>query len=173
VDFTAVARRVLCGGKWVPVANIGTLITEHFNDPHVVIHGLQGATEVHVVGGRTAQGVPIIGHAGGGDDEIGLLQVVESETSIEDQTSADAAAETRRDLLEAPDYVTGDLLPTAPIAFASLIPGAIADLRVAVIGRQAVGDFRLLSLDTRAGVDSEGRKTETISSVFTTLGTAA
>lgn len=173
VDYTAYGRTVLAGGTTVPWQHLGTFITEHFDQPHLVVHGLLGTTQAAVIGARTSTGEPIVGQAGGGDDALGLLQTVATESGIADQGSADAAAQTRLDLLLAPDYMTGVLQQNAPVDFANLVPGATAWLKVEAMCREADALFRLLALDAAADLDEEGHVTEKVTPTFTLPGTEA
>lgn len=173
LDYTAYGRTVRAGGAVVPASDLGMLLTEHFNQPKLVVHGLLATTRAVVIGGRTSTGTPIVGEAGGGNDQLGLLEQVATESSILDAASCNAAAATRVDLLEAPDYMTGQLLAGAPVAFRDLVPGATADLRVAAMCRAAVGTYRLLALDVSADLDEQSRVTEVVTPTFTLPGTVA
>lgn len=174
LDFTAYGRRLLMGAE-VPTPAIGPLLVEHFAEPGPVdtLDGLDAATESTMIGARGPSGEPLIAVAGGIDEEFGLLQDVATESGIEDETSLQAAAQTRHDMLgTAPDYVAGNLIAEAPVDFADLVPGARADLRLALFCREVVGDYRLQ--EVRVTVSASGDVVdETVGVQFVTLGTVA
>lgn len=176
VDFTALGRTILVGGREVDTPPIGPLLVEHFADdgPTSTLDGLDAASEAVVVGAAGATpGNPIMGRAGGIDTRMGLVQDVSSESSIKDNASAQAAAETRHDwLAEAPEFITGQLTADAPIGFDELVPGAQADLRLALLCRDIVGIYRLQDMATTVAA-SGGVVDETVRVTFETLGTVS
>lgn len=174
LDFTMVGRSMLVGGLEVPTPAIGPFLVEHFAapGPRRVLDGVDAGSETVVVGkSSSVTGAPLVGVAGGIDPAMGLLQDVTSETSIEDQTSIDAAAETRHDLLAtAPEFVTGALIAEAPVDFAELVPGARSDLRLALFALDVVGIYRLQDVAVSVSVSGD-TVTESVGVRFVTLGT--
>lgn len=173
LDFTAKGRRILVGGSEIDTDPLGKLLTEHFagDGPRRKLAGLDAITEPTVIGARQATGRPIIATAGGIDPDLGLLQDVHSESSIEDEASAQAAADTRHDMLAtAPEIITGTLDAGAPVSFSDLVPGARADLRLRLFCLDVVGTYRLQ--DVTVSVSSSGNVTsEEVGVTFVTLGT--
>lgn len=177
LDFTMIGRDMLVGGTEVPTADLGTLITQHFDGPELTADGLQTETESTVVGASTdsilgpvsaTAGAPFFHGVRTVQPRRGLVQNVVTESGIEDETSALAAAQSRLALLgETPRTLTGRLLPDAPVAFSDLIPGARAELRVKLLAKTVEGPHRLQSVGVQVG---EGM-TEQVGVVFTNLGT--
>lgn len=177
LDMTMVGRTMVIGGTEIPTADLGILTTDHFDNVELVGDGLNTETESHVVGSSTdsilgpvsaVSGAPIIDGVRTVDPDRGLVQNVVTESGIEDEAQAQAAADSRRDLLsETPRSFSARLLPSAPISFSDLIPGAAADLRVELLAKQVIGEYRLQTVPVR--VDQNGN--ETVGVVFTNLGT--
>lgn len=174
VDFTAKGREILVGGTEVPTPAIGPFIAEHFAEPGPTssLDGLAAATEATVVGARgDTTGNPVMGVAGGIDPAMGLVQDAMSESSIEDEASAQAAAQSRYDMLAtAPEFVSGQLAAEAPVGFDDLVPGARADLRLALFCRDVVGVYRLAQVSASVSVSGD-TVDEKIGVQFVTLGT--
>lgn len=169
LDFTAVGRRILFGGKEVISPRLPTLTAEMFEIQNFRLVGMSKANHVIVLG-ATPPGVttPLVGIAGGDDPPIVTTTV--QEPSILDIPSATAAAETRWDLLHlAPQYVTGRFLEDAPVSIDDLIPGCIAEIRQQVGYRYIEGDFRLVGVLVSADVGSDGVK-ESVDAVFQPVG---
>lgn len=169
LDMTMIGRTMIVGGTTVPTADLGTLITSDFDGLELTEDGLQTETESTVVGSSTDTVLgPTMATAGGVDARLGLVQNVVTESGIEDDAQCQAAADSRLALLaESPRTITGRLLPTAPVGFDQLIPGAVADLRLQLMCKEVEGDHRLQSVQVH--VDEKG--VETVNVVFTNLGT--
>ena len=173
IDWTMVGRTLRVGGEEVPTGELLMLTTDSFDDPEIEPDGLETATEVTVVGSRSDDpDVPIVGVYGGPDGDLGLVQIVEQESSIEDDASAEAAARTRWEMLhEVPEYVRGALSPFAPVSFDQLVPGARVELRVRAGCHSAIGAARLQALAVDAQVGPEGEVTAKVVPTFIPLGT--
>lgn len=149
VDWTVVNRDVLCGGAVVPVAAIEPAFTdEHFaNVPTVTSDGSVQANRNIVTGSGTGvAGSTIVGAAGPDVDaatQDGLLEAVTQDTSIQDNTTAQSAAQSRQLLTTAPITVTqAQLAPTAPFPIDVLVPGALCYLNLTKTTIPVVGQFR-------------------------------
>lgn len=169
LDFTMIGRTMVAGGTQIPTADLGVLITEHFDDPELVPDGLQAETESVVIGTPVGNvGGPVRATSGGVDPDRGLVQGLANESSIKDANTAQYLADSRNALLgQSPTFLSGRLLPSAPVIFDDLIPGATADLRVQVMCRSVEGDHRLMDLDVSVGSDG----TESVGVSFSSLGT--
>jgi hypothetical protein len=150
VDWTCIARDVLCGGAVVPTAPITPTFTdEHFiNIPTVTPDGSVQANSWIVTGsGNGVAGATIVGAAGPDVDaalEDGLLESVASDTTIQDNTTAQSAAQSRLLLTQAPVTVTGGILAaTAPFPMSVLVPGATCYLNLTKTTIPVQGQFRL------------------------------
>lgn len=170
LDFTMIGRAMLAGGTEVPAADLGVLFTDHFDAHQLDVDGLQTETESVVIGSPANNvGGPIRATSGGIDADRGLVQGVVNESTVKDSTSAQALAATRHELLgQSPTFFSAQLLPTAPVAYADLIPGAVADLRVQLMCRSIEGDHRLMDVSTSVGGDG----VEEVVVSFSSLGTS-
>lgn len=172
LDFTMVGRTMVVGGSEVPTAPLPPLTNDGLDEPYLEPDGMQTGTEVHVVGGRRADSdEPYAGVAGGVSTELGLVQVVFSEPSIEDNASCQAAAQSRYDMVgTTPEYLGGNLTPTAPVTFPDLVPGARWPARVQLACRTAIGDWRLLGVDVSAALQGD-TLSEQVAVTLVPLGT--
>jgi hypothetical protein len=160
LDFTALSRDILLGGIEVPVGIIPAFHTEHAELATVYRSGLQTSNQAIVIGqGAGSDGSPIVGIAGpnvGDIDEQGLLQRFFAETTIQDRRTAQLAAQTRYDLLNAtPEYVTFNPAPNAPVAFNDLVPGAVGALYLKAGPVDIVGEYRLRDMNVSATPEAE------------------
>lgn len=155
LDFTTIARTIHFGGRVIATKPLGILTGDYFDiEDGVKLQGLNKATKVTVLG-ATPSGLttPVRGQAGG----VGLGGLVErvfQEPGILDPESAQAAADTRLQMLKtAPIDMTGRLTAEAPFAFSDLIPGALTDVRLNLGGRDFIGDMRVhdVDVDFRSG----------------------
>lgn len=170
LDFTMIGRAMVAGGTEVPTADLGVLFTDHFDEHDLTEDGLQTETESVVIGSPlgTTSG-PIRAVSGGVDVTRGLVQNVSSESTIKDETSAQALADSRQALFgTSPKFFTARLLPVAPVGYEELIPGAVADLRVQLMCRTLEGAHRLMDVKTQVGDDGS----EAVHVEFSSLGTA-
>lgn len=172
LDFTAIGRTIRVGGKVIPGTSTLSLSTEDFIDPELKPLGLQAASEWFVIGANSGQsGVPILGRYGEIREDIGLVQQVAHESSILDQTSADAAAQTRHAAsFDVPNSLSGKLRAEAPIDFADLVPGTLFDIRCEVGCRTIEEEMRLARVDVTVSASDEGIS-ETITVEFIPIGT--
>ena len=171
LDFTMLGRVMLAGGTEIPTADLGVLITEHFDGHQLDIDGLQTETESVVIGSPADNvGGPIRVSTGGVDADRGLVQGLANESTIKDTSSAQALANTRHSLLRvSPRFFRAQLLPIAPMGFEDLIPGAVAQLRVQLMCRTLEGNHRLMDVDVSVGNNG----TESVEVQFSSLGTSA
>lgn len=173
VDWTLVGRTLYVGGEEVPLLKQLTLTTECFDEPVIESDGLAAASESIVIGAAgDDQHAPIVGRYGDIDPDIGVVQVVDQESGIKDDESALAAARSRWEMLHTvPEFVSGVLVPQAPVRFSELIPGARVDLRVRTGCRSAIGVWRLHSVDVNAQVPDDGAVDATVAVTLIPEGT--
>lgn len=149
VDWTCLNRDVLMGGAVVPVDPIRPTFTdEHFvNVPTVTPDGSVQANGWIVRGsGSGVAGDTIYGAAQDNDAAMvyGLLESVETDSSIQDNTTAQSAAQSRLNLTAAPVTITNGVLdPTAPFPVNTLIPGALCYVSLSNTVIPVEGQFRL------------------------------
>jgi len=175
VDWTCVNRDVLMGGSAVPVAPIAmTFRDEHFtNVPTVTPDGSVQANSWIVRGsGSGVAGDTIYGAAQNNDAAMldGLLESVDTDSSIQDNTTAQSAAQSQLNLTSAPVTVTNGFLdPTAPFPISVLVPGALCWLELVHTTIPAVGQFRLsgITVTFQAG----DNQVEQVQPTFTPVGT--
>jgi hypothetical protein len=174
IDWTAVVRQVLAGGAVVPTASIGVFLDEHFAVP--VVPGRDGTAQandwlVRGAGGGTA-GDNIYGEASDAAAAVldGVLESVDTVTTIQDNGSAQAAAQTRVALTSAVlTAENGVLDPSAPFPISKLVPGALCSMVLVAACIPAVGSFRLSGLDVSAR-GSDG--SESVVPIFQPEGTS-
>lgn len=171
LDFTMIGRTMVAGGTVIPTADLGILGTDDFDDHELSVDGLQTETEAVVIGAPlNVIGGTVRAAAGGIDADRGLVQGADTESTILDVASAQALADSRLALLgTTPTFFKGRLLPTAPVGFEQLIPGATVDLRVQVMCRDVIGDHRLMDVDV--SVNDKGE--EDVLVTFSSIGTLA
>lgn len=92
----------------------------------------------------------VIGVAGGVNEYYGLLEVYIEQTSITDQTSADAAARARlRESARVPVFIdtkSVTLASSAPVAVSSLVPGWCVDVTTTVTCRPVTQRLKITGL---------------------------
>lgn len=158
LDFTTIARTIHFGGRVIATKPLGMLTQDFFDvEDGVKLQGLNKATKVTVLG-ATPSGLttPVRGQAGG-MGLGGLVERVFQEPGILDPESAQAAAETRVQMLKtAPTDMTGRLTAEAPFAFSDLIPGALTDVRLNLGGRDFIGNMRLHDVDVDFRSSAQG-----------------
>lgn len=170
LDFTALGWRIVLGGDQITTRPVGVLTDESFVElPDIVDDGLALATSV------TVEGAGVRATVGGIDPYFGLVERGWSESDIPDVVSAQAAAQTRLDLLGQTPLVLGDefgddiqsvLAPSAPVEFSELVPGALIRVAITEACRDIVSDLRLH--DVTARFDSGG---ESVSITLQSPGT--
>lgn len=148
VDWTAYGRTLLIGGEEVPASPYVSLTDEFWSQPPTVnARGNEQATRV-IVKGKGVTGVAVASPEY--VNYYGLLTRVFDESTIEDQGSATAAANSRLALLKDQLYIDtpqgATLKPTAPITVPELIPGIRVRVESSSTCRQIVQDFRLKSV---------------------------
>lgn len=172
LDFTALARTIRFGGATIATNPLPTLTESIFEVAEVRLAGLQMANDVFVFGSSTV-GVttPTVGRAGGFD--LPVIQQTYQEPSILDVLSADDAARTRLDFLRtAPVYISGRLDEDAPVAFSSLVPGAVAPVRQQVGFRSVNTTGRLMEVAVSV-TKSESGEEENVRLTIEPIGTEA
>lgn len=171
LDFTMIGRAMVAGGGEVPTGHLGTLVAEDFVKLKANRDGLQAETESALVGARPENiGAPLTATAGGFDPVRGLLQSRTDESSINDQDSLQAAADTRHALLNtSPWFITGTLAPAVAVNFSQLIPGATTDLRLGLTCKEIIGTYRLMQVDVTVQEDGA----ESVDVTFSSLGSVS
>jgi hypothetical protein len=173
IDWTTVGREVLAGGLVVPTVSIGTFLDDHFIVPPTP--RLDGTAQTNAWGvrgsGGGAAGDTIFGYSIAAPSVValdGLLEDVATVSTIQDNDSALAAAQTRTALTSAVLAVENCVLsPNAPFTIDDLVPGALCDLNLEQTCIPVVGQFRLQSV-TGQGQSPDG---EQITVVFQPAGT--
>lgn len=174
VDFTTVGRKVLAGGLSALLPS-GDLI---LHDDGVVRAGLskdgsQFASDVALFGAiPEGRQEPVTGRATRGTDTYGLVQESVADLLVEDEFSAQEAAEARIARMQpAPRRLSATLFPDAAFKFSDLIPGRRVDCRLTgVIG---CGDLVEVMRLQRVGVTvsaSASGQSETITLDLIPLG---
>lgn len=158
IDWTMVRRTMEVGGEEVPTESVADLIDDAFNALELRIGGGETATEVVVVGGQDPDfETTVFGRVGGIDPLLGLLQAAVNESSILDQHSAEAAAQTRLDLRESPPFfIDGELSQLAGVQFPDLVPGAAVDVDMDIGCRAVLGTLRLRAVNVTVEASEEG-----------------
>lgn len=168
VDFTVIGRQLRVGGQEIPEVASFMLTDDVLDQPELESRGVDAATRVGVKGAGD-----IVAIAGSPADGYGLVEQSYSESDIEDQASADAAAGTRYAFLrEPPKYLTGVLKPDAPVDFADLVPGARVRAKLATLDRPVDQDFRLYAVDVDVSVSESGIE-ESVKVTLQPMGTVA
>lgn len=169
-DWTVANRTFWIGGVEVsPAARLpGRLVDESFREaPTTRRTGVGQTNDAWVRGNK------VVGHYGGADSQDGvLLSDVSSETSIEDQGSADAAARSWWDRAHEPlSYVEGAnaLDPSAHVALDELLPGLVVGVDLS--GGGVVPLFDELRLE-RVSVDFDA-DSESVQIALQPIGTTA
>lgn len=171
IDWTTVGRDVLVGGSVVPTASIGTFRDEHFAVPPTPkIDGSAQANSWLVRGSGTGvAGDTIYGLAedSAAADADGLLESVATVSTLQDNDSSQAAAQSRVALTSAPLTIENCVLsPEAPFTIDQLVPGALCELALEQTCIPVFGPFRLQKVSGKA----EGAG-ETITVTFQPVGT--
>jgi len=154
-DWTVTGRQAWVGGQEIaPGRRLPSpLLDEAFKMPPPTRLSGEMVTEPIVRGSQ------VLGRAGGPDPDGLVIQRVLDSSAIEDQGSADAAAQTWLDRAHDPlAYVDGEasLAPSAPVTMAELIPGLV--VRVDLDGQGVLpvaADLRLESLTVTFDGDGE------------------
>lgn len=157
VDFTAYGRVVLVGGQEVPAQPHLTLQDSDFEAPlEVGERGDLMANRVIVVG---APGITAEAEDTDFIRFYGLVERVFYESTILDESSAQALANTRLAIFRDPTFLQAPqgkaLKSTAPMTLAELIPGARIRVASDSTCRTLTTDFRLRSVE----VDFTGKVT--------------
>lgn len=162
VDFTMIGRRMLVGGQELPLPPLPLLTDAMVDDPHLVVRGLDAVSEATVIGATDENSrAPHSGTAGGVDADIGLVQTTTTESSIKDDASCEAAAQSRVDLLSgSAEFVTAVLRPEAAVAFTDLVPGARWPVAIHVECRLVEATFRLAEVEVTVNVGDDGQTEE-------------
>lgn len=155
IDWTAVGRTVLAGGLVIPTQPIGTLTDDNFVTPPTPVRD-----------GSQQSNAPLVRGAGGGvlgdvffaaakDGAAvirdGLLESVESVSTISDYNSATQAAASQLDLRSR--FVGAEscqLAPSAPFSIDDLVPGALCQVNCQETCLPIVGEFRLKQVSVSA-----------------------
>jgi hypothetical protein len=161
VDFTCIGRQMRFGGLPINVPTTILYDPAVYQDPNgatpkLTKQGLNMATRVVVKGGQDAAGNQIVSTVGFPDGPHGLISQVVSEPLILDALSATHAGADRLAFLNpAPQYLSCQLTPQAPIRFDELVPGIRIDAAFSVGLTTALGPFRLQAVDVTSGTAGE------------------
>lgn len=152
IDWTAVGRTIIAGGTSIPVADLGSFTDDDFIVPPVPSYDGTAQANLWVIRGQGggAAGDAIYGTA---SDPVaaaldGLLESVDTVQTIQDNLSAQAAAQSKLAL-------TGDNVvtlqdcsfsPEAPVKIGALIPGALAHVDLSEGNIVVDDDYRLQRL---------------------------
>lgn len=142
IDYTVILDTLVCGNLDISTSPIGVLNLSHLvGKPEITLDGTAQATFATVVG----DGVVGLAQDAAANSTYGILDLVEHESSIVDQTSVDQAAATRRDLLADSPRAIGDLVlqAKAPLDLDDLIPGAVITVDLPGSFAPYVGDVRM------------------------------
>lgn len=176
IDWTVINRDVLAGGATVPVADLGTFRDEHFINLPLVHTDGSVQTNLWIVRGSGGGAAGDTIYAASADAAAslldGLLESVDTVSTIQDYVSAKAAADSRVAITKAVTGVENAVLAaTAPFAVASLIPGATCRLELHDTGTPVSGRFRLQRVDCTVDAVTTGTPNEQISLIFQPIGT--
>lgn len=170
VDWTMRGRDLVVGGalNWGTSLTLDSIVAENLV---LKEKGLEAASRVYVKGypggaGATssfgADTAQIEGNAGGIDSDMGLVELAFSELAVRDETEAQYAASSQLTLRNPPPYsLTAELLPSAPIDFADLLPGLSVLARVRLACRNVSQDFVCPNISVSVQPSDQGDK-ETI-----------
>lgn len=175
IDFTAIGRTIRCGGQEVPTEVAFTLVDDTLRSPKLTSNGTDCATEATILGQNVA-GAAVAGVAGAGTAEFGLVQQSYSESTIQDTSSAQAAARSHWEFAKVPPRsLSGVLTREAPVDFGDLIPGARVHVELSSLDAEVNADFRLLQVDVTVTPSDQGQQEEvaiTLEPVGTVSGDA-
>lgn len=168
IDWTIVRRNVLAGGTSIAAPDLGNLTDDSFTTPpKVILDGTAQANSWTVIGAGTGtDGNAIFAQATDADaaDADGLLESVESVSTLQNYNSVLAAADSNLALTSAVVGVTGAILsPQAAVEMDDLIPGALCTLALEQTILPVFGRFRLQQVTVTAN-SSDG--TEQVSCDF-------
>lgn len=161
VDFTCVGRTLRFGGRPINIPSTILYDPAVYQDPNgatpkLTKQGLNMATRVVVKGGLDGAGNQVVAPVGFPDGPHGLISQVVSEPLILDTLSGTHAAADRLAFLNpAPQYLSCQLTPQAPIRFDELIPGIRIDAAFSVGLTTALGPFRLQAVDVTSSQAGE------------------
>lgn len=155
IDATVVGSTfVLLPDDWSE--SVGTLTDADLPDGLSVVEDGEAVVTRWVVHGPDGSGIKAV--AGGEHPYYGLIERVVQDTSVQDQTGADAAARSRLAAsLPAPVYVDSQqvtLSPDAGVDLGRLVPGWCVDVATTATCRNIVQRLKLMGL--RVVVDGGG-----------------
>ncbi len=170
VDWTAVGRRILIGGPAL-TDPLGVLI---LIDEAVLNPSLEKAGDVTVttqtMRWQAPNQEPMLKTVASPQVAVfGLLETVDEEPDIADESSAGDAAQARLDLLsQNPRVVACALTADAPTTINQLVPGRLVDFRLSTLPELAVGQTRLQKLNVTVSQNAEA-----VTLTTTPIGVAA
>lgn len=176
LDWTAVCRDVIAGGAVVPTASIGTFYDGHFAVPPTPRYdgSVQANSWLLRGSGGGAAGDTVFGSATDPAAGIldGLLESVDTVSTLQDNDSAQAGAQSRV-------AITGEVLliencvlsPDAPFTIDQLVPGALCDLALEQTCYPVFGQYRLYKVDVVAQNAGADGQSERVSLAFQPVGT--
>lgn len=177
LDWTAVGRDVIAGGAVIPTGSIGTFYDSHFVTPPTPrLDGSSQANAWLIRGsGGGAAGDTIYGTAMADPDVIdrdGLLESVDTVSTLQDNDSAQAAAQSRVAITAEVILIENCILsPEAPFTIEELVPGALCDLALEQTCIPVFGQYRLYKVSGTARDGGASGPIEQISLTFQPVGT--
>lgn len=174
VDFTMVGPDMVAGSFEIPANPIAYLTAQAFADPpDIDIDGMEQVSVWYIgpTGSPGTSGFPFVGFFGAVDPDFGVLEDAAVEDKIEDQDSANTAAQTRWDLTHEPvvNVKGGTLDVSAPMSVGLLVPGTVIRLAYEDTCYPLTQDYRLYHVDVRVDVGDD--ISEAIEVQFQPVGT--
>jgi hypothetical protein len=162
IDWTVKDRNLVAGNFTVPTPPVGYWVDSHFASPlKVEDDGMEMGTRFTVQGsgvGDEASAIVATALVLGVEEALyGVHELVWNESTILDVNSAQAGADSRRDLLNMPvrHVYGGQLDPSTPTDVNDLVPGAIVALRVDENCRALTTDLRLKKVQGSVGPEHD------------------
>lgn len=174
LDWTMIVDELFAGSPLLEQPTVPILHDDEWIGPSMRLVGAEMATQVIVVGSSgAAAGDPIIATAGGGDaeratdiepdPEFGLIQQVFNESEIDDQASADFAAQEILDRLRGDARVlSGRIAPDSALEFDRLIPGLRFRPQVRLACQDLDREMILRSVQVSATSQQDGGEEEQV-----------
>lgn len=173
IDFTMIGRHMYAGGleiafpevlqMWEPAKRLATIQEK----------GLQMATRVTVIGEppQTLTSSVFSATATGAIDIYGLLELRETEPTIDDIRSLQAAADGRLAMLDTPPiFLNFSCAPEASFTMEDLVPGRQCDTRIRVECQDVEEMMRLQSCAVNVVQSNQGGVSESIDLTLIPVG---
>ncbi len=178
MDVTTVGRQILVGAQEIPIQALGTLPMGTYKGLNIRRRGSDMMNDVTATGSGSFGGEVTTGnysslvYAPENVEQFGLLEGQTANYMLTTIAAAEEAAKTRWEFTRAPGtYVQMTLLPKAPAALDTLIPGALVNLHDNSTLFTLDGQFRMSRLDCQVVAGAEGSVAEVVSPIWATAGT--